>query len=370
MRDLVYNPCDDPAESVFTFNGMKFYIPPNADYRLELPLAKDGKNVMHGWERIPLAGLLDAALNQLGSLGLVCLTGRSDVDKLLREGAEKKHEEYLRSRFVPVLERWNAACKSRDAAKVTHPAEPEEVKVAKTRLKDWKLLIASLLLALGLAPQAQAQAGNFVYLRTLASGTTTYCKLLGALGDPFGSPIAQSGVAITSGSSTTVTSAAAFGLLLAPTATRGSVIVVSIDGGTTYSAYRVTAKASASSITIDRAADLTATGVPFGFYDEFCGTGNADGWIASKPGDVITVIYQGGSATASTSIECRGSGLGQLPVQIYPDNSAGAATRALIAADINNRYMLVITNDLRCTGVRVGLAGTNPIMSAFIERQK
>lgn len=235
-----------------------------------------------------------------------------------------------------------------------------------------RILGVLLGLTLALPALAQAPAGNFTYKRTLASATRTYCKLTGQLNDPFQSGIVGGGRVVTSGSSTTVTASVAgsFFPLKAPTATAGSVIVVSVDGGNTYTAYRVTAKASDSSITIDTAATFGATGYVWSYYNEVCGTGDTAGWIQAQAGDTVTALYTGGSGTATVTVECLGSGMGALPVQVYPDNSSGAATRSLTAADINNRFIFVMTIDVRCTALRVGFAGTNPIVSAWVERLK
>lgn len=366
---LIYNPCDSAEESRFMFNGHTFQLLPNASQALEVPKHVDGKP-WAGWEKIPVKALYAACMEQLGSLGIVLLSGVPEADTKLRERAEEVHELYLRDRFLPVLQRHKAKIAEHEAHGVVPPPDPPEVVTAKSRLKEWKLLVAGLLLCL-LAPFSQAQTANFTYKRTLADGSNyVYCKINGSLGNPYGQPIAGAGLLTTTGASTTVTGsdAAGFSGLITASATRASYIMVSTDGGNTNTLYRVVTKTSNTQISIDTSVNWASPGFSWTWFDEYCGTTAADGWIACGSMSNLTFAYVGGSGTANVVWEARGSDPAANPIQIYPDNSSGAASRSYTAATIDNRTTFNLGPGVAFTGCRIGMKGTNPIVSSWIDR--
>jgi len=194
-----------------------------------------------------------------------------------------------------------------------------------------KRLLAVLGLVLSLAVPAAAQgpakAGTLALLFDVDSTTLTYCSLSGANGGPWGDepkPVVPK--IMTSGSSTTVvevtTGSNPFSLVVV-----GDVLVIitpSLTDPNVRTVVAVTAKASAASITVDTAINIT--GNSFGFFHHVCGTTLADGWFAvpsaaSRVG--MTVQYDQGDLGAFVARwECSASGAGASPVIIYPGETS------------------------------------------------
>lgn len=150
-----------------------------------------------------------------------------------------------------------------------------------------KLMRAVLLLALALvAPAARAEeiikAVPLIAGYDLDSTDWIYCSSVGETGRPLDAPRLVNIKAKTSGSSTTVTSNTASSGAFATVAV-GDLLWFPRTEGTVSAAATgewryVTARASADSITIDSAIDLSS-GYGFGFRRPTCGTTATDGWI-------------------------------------------------------------------------------------------
>jgi len=237
-------------------------------------------------------------------------------------------------------------------------------------------LLRSLLLLLLLPLLAEAQAiANYTFKHTLDDASNyTYCSTRGAQGNPYGGPIAGQGRLTTTGSSTTVeaSSTAAFANMVVDTGpvTRSAMILVSTDGGSSYTAYRVASKTDDDTIVIDTAVNYASPGYVWSWYDIRCGTTVNDGWIAAGPGSSMTFEYNAGTGNANVVWECRSGANGANPVQVYPDNSAAAASRLYAAAGSDSRTIFAIGPGIPCDYARIGMKGTSPVVTAYINRGK
>jgi hypothetical protein len=166
------------------------------------------------------------------------------------------------------------------------------------------------------------RSANYAYNFDVDLATTTYVRMSGANGDPFGGSRQGTGSIKTVGSSTTVTENVAstnpFRDILA-----GDVIQVS-RSTTAIDLVVVTAKASDASITVTPAVNWSA-GYPWRYWDTQSGTTDADGWISTSGASTVGlhVQYDQGDLDAlKVRMECKGDYVGALPLVIYPGEAS------------------------------------------------
>lgn len=225
-----------------------------------------------------------------------------------------------------------------------------------------------LCLAVPAAAQGPAKDGTLALLYDVDSATLTYCTVRGSNPTPFGDePIKVVPKILTSGSSTTVTEAVS-GTNPFASVVVGDVLVIqtpTVTDANARTVVAVTAKASAASITVDTAINIT--GNSFGFFHHVCGTTDADGWFAvpTNAGRVgLAVQYNQGDLDALTvRWECKGSGAGAEPEIVYPGESSDCGIGGTLATDRCSYATAGITARLRVVDTsptysfcRVGLA--------------
>jgi hypothetical protein len=231
--------------------------------------------------------------------------------------------------------------------------------------KEMKMKKFILALLLGLLPGAAfAQGVDTAYWAinyNISSSSYTYCVEKGLNGNPFGGSISGAAPIKTSGSSTTVventSSTNPFALLSV-----GDVIIVTFADGTS-SVRNITAKASAASITVDTAIDLSA-GYAFRWYQTVCGTGATNGWLdvgnyADKT--YILEYNQGDIDSLDVRWECKYDSPTAAPVVVYPskNDTCGQGTQTtaqecnFTTAGITSR--LAVTDYSPAVACRVGL---------------
>lgn len=243
---------------------------------------------------------------------------------------------------------------------------------------SWKALLRSLHVAMlaAVALPAYGQTANFTYKRTTADAVNyNYCVVRGQLQNPFGSAIQGAGLLTTSGASRNIVGSAAGGFSNFPTpsATRGVIINVSTDGGNTYIPYRVATVTDATHIVLDTSeptVNWASPGFAWSWYDEICGTTDTTGWIPCSEGSNLTFQYDSGAGNANVIWQAKGSALGSAPVQIYPDNSAGAASRLYAASGADSRTTFALGAGVRFSLCRIGIKANGPVVSAYIDKLK
>ena len=197
------------------------------------------------------------------------------------------------------------------------------------------LAVLALVLALGAPARAQvAKEGQLALLYNVNSATLTYCNMRGGA---FAAPTAVVPTIKTTGSSTTVTEVTAGSNPFSSVAVN-DVLVIQTPTSTDSSAttvVAVTARASAASITVDTAINIT--GNKFGFYRMVCGTTDADGWFSIPAAALrvgIGVQYEQGDLDALTvRWECKASGAGAAPVILYPGEGANCGIGGSLSTD-------------------------------------
>jgi hypothetical protein len=173
-----------------------------------------------------------------------------------------------------------------------------------------RLLIALVLLLSGSAVMAQVTRVDTPILSKydLDSATYVYCKLGFSLIGP--------GRIETSGSSATVTAVSGSTDPYTNVAVGDELFISGAAGNFTRT---VTARASATSITVDSAVNLDVDGgYIFNYRTLSCGAAVTDGWIQVGPGKhTITIIYRQGDLGGGVdySLESRARGALGLPLQ-------------------------------------------------------
>lgn len=171
-------------------------------------------------------------------------------------------------------------------------------------------LFAALFLALS-AEAAQVRGElPIIWKYDLDSTDYVYCSL---------SPDVQVASRIeTSGSSATVTAVAGTGDAFANVAVGDEIVAESVLLSAPIT-FTVVARASAVSITADRAVNLdVANGAVFHYRSLRCGTADTAGWFTVPPGiNTVTVSYVQGDLTGGVvySIQTRNRGSYGVPVQ-------------------------------------------------------
>lgn len=191
-----------------------------------------------------------------------------------------------------------------------------------------KFLTFLAVLGIAAAADAQTRSATFAARYDVASATATYCKAAGPSGDPFKEPFAGNGAITTAGSNTTVTSYVALSSALNSVAVGDTLIIPQPDGTLLY--RNITAKASANSITVDEAIDLSAVpGFSYSFLRHTCGTGITAGWVTVNGPFAIALRYDAGDLGAlKFSVQCRDASVDAQPVVLFPGvlDSCGLGT--------------------------------------------
>lgn len=166
------------------------------------------------------------------------------------------------------------------------------------------------------------RSANFAYNFDVDSATSTYVRLAGLNGDPFGGSAPGPSTVKTTGSSTTVVENVV-GALPFTNIEVGDVLAVS-RSTTITDLVVVIAKASGASITVDPAINWTG-GFAWRYWDTQSGTTSTSGWISVTSASTVglTVQYEQGDLDAlKVRMECRGDWLGAEPVVVYPGESS------------------------------------------------
>lgn len=232
-----------------------------------------------------------------------------------------------------------------------------------------RILAAALALLLALPivgePQQSTTNANFTYRLDVDSGTVTYCRLEGQNGDPFGGSANGSGRIQTTGSSASVTATVAASLPFT-NIVAGDVISVQRSASATVDNVVVLTVVDGDNITVDPAVDWSG-GFSWRFWKSRCGTGDSDGWISVANAKTVSLglQYDQGNLTGGVKArwECRGSGLGALPVILYPNEGATCEGGTLTAgfcefasASITAGRLTVVDGTPAYSSCRVGLA--------------
>lgn len=184
-----------------------------------------------------------------------------------------------------------------------------------------KRLLFSALLFLATAVGAQDLRSAPLFLRyDVTSGAAIYGAFRGQNGDSFSGSMSTPTMARikTAGSSTTVTEETASTNPFTSIAV-GDMLIVAPAGGTQTNLL-VTARASAASITVDTAIDLSA-GASFRYYRGERGTTATSGWLrVSSDGEktwswTISTIN---ATNIQVIIQCQDDYVGAPAVQVYP----------------------------------------------------
>lgn len=251
------------------------------------------------------------------------------------------------------------------------------------KLRYLTALAVVLGLAVPLVAQTPAKDGTLAALYDVDSTTLTYCVTRGQDGSPFGPPIPGPARIATVGSSTTVTESVASTNPFTNVAV-GDVLIIRAPNSSSappYATVAVTAKASAASITVDTAVNLSATGgYVFSYLRHACGTTDADGWFAVGGASrvAMTVQYdQGDLGELVARWECRQAGAAAQPVILYPGVGAECGFGTLstdrcswTSAGIASRLTIVETS-ATFTSCRVGVAYvTSDASDATTNREK
>lgn len=201
-------------------------------------------------------------------------------------------------------------------------------------LKRFMLTLALGLLASGAFAQGAAKDGALALIYDVDSATLTYCTLSPG---PFAAQVPVAAQIKTTGSSTTVVEVTSGTNPFAGVVV-GDVLIIQTPTATNPSAttvVAVTAKASAASITVDTAINIT--GNNFGFYHHLCGTTDNDGWFSTSAAAqrvALTVQYDQGDLTALVvRWECKAAGAGANPVVLYPGESSDCGLGGTLSTD-------------------------------------
>jgi hypothetical protein len=203
--------------------------------------------------------------------------------------------------------------------------------MSKLRVGAWGLLL--LFVAPFLFSAEMQKSANFSYHFDVDSATSTYVRMAGQNGDPFGGSIAGPGTVKTVAGPTTAVVENVVGSNPFRDVGVGDVIVVSRTTNA-RDVVVVTAKASDAAITVDPAVTWDA-GFAWRWWDSQSGTTVNDGWISVGSGSLIgvTVQYEQGDLDAlKVRFECRGDWLGAQPVVLYPGESSDCGPGGTLAA--------------------------------------
>jgi hypothetical protein len=183
-------------------------------------------------------------------------------------------------------------------------------------------LLAGLLLSLS-ASATQRSTRTILWKYDLDSATYIYCVF---------SPtdITGNGRIETSGSSATVTAVSGFTGPFANVAV-GDEITATSNLLSTPITFTVVARASATSITADRAINLDVDGgTPFTIRNLSCGTSATDGWFSVPIGqNTLIITYAQGDLTGGVTYSIETRARGNYSEAVQADTGVIAATTAL-----------------------------------------
>lgn len=228
--------------------------------------------------------------------------------------------------------------------------------MARTRkdLVTWFVFTLFLLGMTAVFADDAVKTANFTYNYDVDSTSLTYCRLEGQNNDPFSGAIPGRSRIKTTGSSATVAEYTTGGAPFTDVAV-GDVLIVPVAGVPTF--RNVIAKASAASITVDVAINLSAAGgYTWTFRKAICGTAVTDGWIDVKGANYVLLtsqFEQGDITSLRVRFECKTDGLGAEPVIVYPGESSDCGIGGTLSTDrcdfanaskgINSRLSVVLS---------------------------
>ena len=222
-------------------------------------------------------------------------------------------------------------------------------------MKRLLLTVAALLVGVLPVNAQEFASANFTLKYNLDATTTTYCVLRGNndVTRPEGDWKVGTSHLKTSGSATAVTENTTDAEPFRDLAVGD---VISANGLTRV----ITAKTDNSNITVDSEVNWAA-GFPFTWLDLDCGTTSTDGWMDVSNFTNRTIIFQLEQANVDTNgidvnWQCKGTYNGAEAVQVFPDNSSGAAVTNFlegVAASLEGRKAINIPEPW--TECRVGL---------------
>ena len=210
-----------------------------------------------------------------------------------------------------------------------------------------KVLILFVALFLAVPAFAEQVTGSVLVKYDLDSTTVVYPIMKGAGGRPFSSPISGNAAIKTTGSSATVAAVTASTYPFLDVVV-GDILIVN------ETSRLVIARASADSITVDTAIDLSALtgGYTFGFYHVIVGTGaDGDGWFhvgdLTSMGIALQIDQMVVTGGIDVRVECKAAAIGAAPIQVWPycligvcgtyqniSGTAGIADRGAIGTDV------------------------------------
>jgi hypothetical protein len=211
-------------------------------------------------------------------------------------------------------------------------------------------LLAALAITLLASPVRAADETAAWFARfDVDSSTETFGVLKGKNGNPYGDAIEGKGKIKTSGSDTAVTAVDGADNPFDPLAD-GDVIAVRDTSGTVTLRF-VSAKADADNITIDTNADWEngGAGLTWTYYKATTCTDTTCGWIDVSRFSGFTIEVGLERSDLGTGIlftvQCRGTGLGVTPKQIWPETAG--TTEDLTTANagtLPGRFVLTVNN--------------------------
>lgn len=203
-------------------------------------------------------------------------------------------------------------------------------------MKHRSLVVFLALLILAMLPaipaQAQSAQATFMSAYDVAATSFIYCVQTGQNGNATdATPIRGFAPIITSGSSTTVTSATASTSAFRDVVV-GDVLFIRQDPATTTTVRYVTARASADSITVDSAVNITAATL-FSFRHQTCATAATSGQInaawgaaANKAVELCITTLNATSISFSVEGKLHGDSPAWEPIVVPTYTAAGCET--------------------------------------------
>lgn len=186
------------------------------------------------------------------------------------------------------------------------------------------------------------------------SSTPTGCRVQGTGTPP--QPVNISAPVKTTGSSVTIAAVTAGTNPFSGLAVGDALVLRSSTAGSRPVLRSIITYTSADSVDVDTAIDV-GTSSSASYLKQTCTTGNEAGWSSTSGLRNISVQVQIAQQNTTTGIdvtvECRADVAGSLPVQVYPDNSTGAAKKTYTTADLQARTIVSIQPWVNCGQIRV-----------------
>jgi len=234
-----------------------------------------------------------------------------------------------------------------------------------------RLLPLLFLLLAGPVVAQSLRSAPLFYKYDVSSGSAIYGTFLGQNGDPFGGSksVPTQARIKTAGSSTTVTEETASTNPFTSVAA-GDILIFPVAGVQTT--VLVTARASAASITVDTAVDISA-GTTFRYYSASRGTGATTGWLRVADDGEKTwswTIATINATNITVSIQCIDDYTGAPAVTVYPPVTSltdtcytgiftAAKTCKFVATEpyAACRFGMLVTGDAGAQSVTAGYQG-------------